>query len=759
MRFFARSLPRRAQLWRRVEVLASCASMLLAITATPGLAEPPDTVSDFLQQHCVDCHGKSDPEQGLSLVGLRSDRIEDGDLSDTWIRVLEALKFGQMPPPDQEQPPTDVVTEVGRQIQSRLEAAGHELDIDHRLSQPSYANLIRHEKLFDGSIRGPASSAPRLWRVHREAYSAFLESLGRQLSEGGPLSKPFTVGDGKGTPSNYAGLMRADSATLGQLMLNCRQIAQWQTTGFSRLKKDNRTKEMVERHYVNSPDSFQAILDGEKPTDAQLIDAVKEEFQIVLSRAPSEEESDAFVDLLERAIEIGGPERGLHTMAMAVLLRPESIYRMEVGLGETDQHGRRHLSPYELAYAIAFALTDKPPEQLLVGKPKESDRNKRPQPPSLIDLAERGELRTKEDVHRVVSMMWDSDHIEKPRIIRFFREYFGYHAAETVFKGDRGSRSFAPKFLVKDADDLVLYLVRQDRDVLKNLLTTDRFFVQWPGSVEEYERKLNYITKRINKDRPQEVNYKYFVNRVEKGLRPIAQANPSWRQTVRFYNLDEQEWDYPLEQPFEMPAGQRVGILTHPAWLTAWSGNFGNDPIRRGKWIRDHLLAGSVPEIPITVNAQVPEDPHKSLRDRLQVTRQEYCWQCHRKMEPLGLPFETYTDFGRHRTAEGLGLTRALGHPKETAPMNTTGQIIESGDENLDGPVKDAHELMHRLANSPRVRQSFVRHAFRYWMGRNETFTDSPTLMSADQIYVDSGGSFKSMVLALLTSDSFLYRK
>ena len=55
------------------------------------------------------------------------------------------------------------------------------------------------------------------------------------------------------TSSNYAALARADSATLGQLMLNCRQIAQWQTVGFRRMKKDNRTKEMVERHYVNSP--------------------------------------------------------------------------------------------------------------------------------------------------------------------------------------------------------------------------------------------------------------------------------------------------------------------------------------------------------------------------------------------------------------------------------------------------------------------------------------------------------------------------
>jgi hypothetical protein len=44
-------------------------------------------------------------------------------------------------------------------------------------------------------------------------------------------------------------------------------------------------------------------------------------------------------------------------------------------------------------------------------------------------------------------------------------------------------------------------------------------------------------------------------------------------------------------------------------------------------------------------------------------------------------------------------------------------------------------------------------------MGRNESFVDSPTLMAADRAYVESSGSFKQMVLSLLTSDSFLYRK
>ena len=51
--------------------------------------------------------------------------------------------------------------------------------------------------------------------------------------------------------------------------------------------------------------------------------------------------------------------------------------------------------------------------------------------------------------------------------------------------------------------------------------------------------------------------------------------------------------------------GHRVGLVTHPAWLVAWSSNSGNDPIRRGKWIYEHLLAGKIPEVPITVERAV----------------------------------------------------------------------------------------------------------------------------------------------------------
>ncbi len=67
--------------------------------------------------------------------------------------------------------------------------------------------------------------------------------------------------------------------------------------------------------------------------------------------------------------------------------------------------------------------------------------------------------------------------------------------------------------------------------------------------------------------------------------------------------------------------------------------------------------------------------------------------------------------------------------------------------------------MIDRLAESDKVRQSIIRHAFRYFLGRNETLSDSKTLLDADQAYLDSDGSFDAVIVSLLTSDSFIYRK
>jgi hypothetical protein len=116
-------------------------------------------------------------------------------------------------------------------------------------------------------------------------------------------------------------------------------------------------------------------------------------------------------------------------------------------------------------------------------------------------------------------------------------------------------------------------------------------------------------------------------------------------------------------------------------------------------------------------------------------------------MDPLGLPFEMYNHAGLYRTTEF------------EKPVDTSGEIIDSGDPSLDGPVKNALEMIEKLANSERVEQVFVRHAFRFWMGRNENLHDRPVLQAAHKAYRESGGSMKALILSLVTSDAFLFRK
>ena len=196
-----------------------------------------------------------------------------------------------------------------------------------------------------------------------------------------------------------------------------------------------------------------------------------------------------------------------------------------------------------------------------------------------------------------------------------------------------------------------------------------------------------------------------------------------------------------------MPAGTRSGILTQPSWLVAWSMNQDNHAILRGKWVRERLLGNVVPDIPITVDAQLPHAPEKTLRERMGVTREKYCWQCHKLMNPVGLPFETFDHFGRWRARE-------LGRP-----VDASGKIDLTGDKRIDKTlVTGAIDFLRKLSESERVEQVFVRHVFRYFTGRNENLGDGPSLRAAHKAYRESGGSFRALVSSVLSSDSFLLR-
>ena len=413
-------------------------------------------------------------------------------------------------------------------------------------------------------------------------------------------------------------------------------------------------------------------------------EAIKRHCHNVLRRTPTEEEMEVMMGLLKKVDSELGVPFGLQAVYASIILRPETLFRFE-GMGASDDDtGLVALSRRELATSLAFALTDLAPDGNLL----RAFQNK--------DLPPREILRTE------IRRMLDDENrpTARNRLLQFFQEYFDYQKAEDVFKDQiKGHRHWAPA-LVYDLNALVMQALNEDKQVLKTLLTTPEYLVH--------------------------------VNSHRDHGNPLA------------YNLPP-DWK-PSPKPYEFPKDQRMGILTHPAWLVAHSGNFDNDPIMRGHWIRYKLLGGSVPDIPITVDAKLPEDENMTLRERLRVTQAEECYKCHSKMNPLGLPFEQFDHFGRFRFLE------------LDKPVDVTSKIVNSGVPEIDGEIRSPFELIERLANSTHCEQVFVRYVFRFFMGRNETLGDAKSLQDAHKAYVDNDGSMNALVLSLLSSDSFMYR-
>ncbi|MAK27310.1 MAG: hypothetical protein CMI22_02965 [Opitutae bacterium] len=413
-------------------------------------------------------------------------------------------------------------------------------------------------------------------------------------------------------------------------------------------------------------------------------EAIKRHCHNVLRRTPTEEEMEVMMGLLKKVDSELGVPFGLQAVYASIILKPETLFRFE-GMGASDDDtGLVALSRRELATSLAFALTDLAPD----GKLLRAFQNQ--------DLPPREILRTE------IRRMLDDENrpTARNRLLQFFQEYFDYQKAEDVFKDQiKGHRHWAPA-LVYDLNALVMQALNEDKQVLKTLLTTPEYLVH--------------------------------VNSHRDHGNPLA------------YNLPP-DWK-PSPKPYEFPKDQRMGILTHPAWLVAHSGNFDNDPIMRGHWIRYKLLGGSVPDIPITVDAKLPEDENMTLRERMRVTQAEECYKCHSKMNPLGLPFEQFDHFGRFRFLE------------LDKPVDVTSKIVNSGVPEIDGEIRSPFELIERLANSTHCEQVFVRYVFRFFMGRNETLGDAKSLQDAHKAYVDNDGSMNALVLSLLSSDSFMYR-
>jgi hypothetical protein len=802
-----------------------------AETYTPGQKVNKDFASfarAFLASHCVDCHGETEPQGNLSLHNLGPvDEVN----SATWEAVWAQVTLREMPPQDADQPGVVERLQFSDGIVGELTRVMRDKGGFHAHLDPNKGNFVDHDLLFgtlpDGIKLTPTSSPARIWRVTPQEHITRLNELINSEPKFDP-EKPGQRTRGDVVPTNHGGELK--------LYFGTDRIIKWQggTVAYATSVKSVPVVLSSARHHglenypdfytVNSAESTQimgvagdiirymaygplSIANPEQITDdpnsykmegdirglptalvystkvvrplTPIHDLMKEEgvtderlraavghlFEALTFRPPSKIESDDYLKIVKQSIVKLGKKDGAVLGLSSIFLDRDALFRTELAEnGKPDRHGRVMLQDWELGLAVNHALRYIQPDDELRK--------------AIVD----GRMRTRADVKREVERILAADSIRKPRILRFFRDYFDYDRGGYICKdskaladtgaSNKGMSHYRAMFdAAASTDRLIELILQEDKDVLKQLLTTDKVVATRTDNVyfgkrrtkEEIAASVAAAKKAAEEQKKKEAAELEAWKKANPGKKPpkqkkkrqpnvnhnVTQASLSGpkiyaRVSRRSFGNGSMKPDRTLATA---PEGQRLGILTHPSWLVSHSDAMDNHAILRGRWIRERLLGGGIPDVPITVDAMLPDEPHNTLRDRMRVTRETYCWTCHQKMDPLGLPFEMYNHAGLYRETE------------LDKPVDTTGEIIGSGDPALDGKVANAIEMIQKLAESKRAEQVFVRHAFRFWMGRNETINDAPVLQAAWHAYRDNDGSMKALLTSLLTSDAFLYRR
>ncbi len=190
----------------------------------------------------------------------------------------------------------------------------------------------------------------------------------------------------------------------------------------------------------------------------------------------------------------------------------------------------------------------------------------------------------------------------------------------------------------------------------------------------------------------------------------------------------------------------RGGVLLQASVLTVTSNPTRTSPVKRGKWVLENLL-GTPPPPPPAAVPPLAEEPAAtdsgSLRERMEQHRAKAeCAVCHNRMDPLGFGLENYDGIGAWRSEDG----KFKIDPSGTLPDGST----FAGPGELKSILKVRQDdFLHCLAEK----------LLTYGLGRGVEYSDQCTLADIVKAAKENDFRFSSLVLAIVASDAFQKRK
>jgi hypothetical protein len=195
------------------------------------------------------------------------------------------------------------------------------------------------------------------------------------------------------------------------------------------------------------------------------------------------------------------------------------------------------------------------------------------------------------------------------------------------------------------------------------------------------------------------------------------------------------------------PPQPRPGVLGLVAVLAGTAHSDQTSPVRRGLFVREHLLCQPAGAPPPNAGGVPAVDPDATTRERFDQHRADpSCNACHRYFDPVGYGFEAYDPVGRYREIDA------------GKPVDASGVV---DDLDRDGGPAVAFTgldgLSAALATSTDGPACLAREVQRFATGWNEPYGDCGVAALARR-FADDGHDLRALIIAVATSESFLYR-
>ena len=257
-------------------------------------------------------------------------------------------------------------------------------------------------------------------------------------------------------------------------------------------------------------------------------------------------------------------------------------------LSEITPENEARLRPFDLASRLSYALWSAPPDE------------------ELMNVASKGELTRDPVLLQQVERM-----LNDPRSSRFVEGFLDSWLALRELGSQPPARNSArdyyaedlPTSMKKEARLFFTHLLQENGPVT-DLLDSDYTFV---------DKKLAKLYGLPEKD----------TLRLADGFQKVSIAGNS----------------------------KRGGVLGMASVLTVSANGVDTSPVTRGVWVAENILGNPPPPPPDEVPA-IDTDVRgaKTIRERLAQHRaSKTCNECHRKIDPLGFPLESFDPIGRWR--------------------------------------------------------------------------------------------------------------